>query len=636
MRECYIGPGLGNSESGDTMHTKGFWQELKRRHVYRVAVVYAVVGWLLIQIATQVFPIFHMPDWTAQLVVLLILVGFPIALVLAWAFDVTPAGIQRTDDEGQPVLRRARHGTLSIALLGILVAALAGFGYWWWLRPGPSAQATAAAPIASTSAPTSAITQKEPEPIAAGRTVSPQSIAVLPFENESGDKNEQFFSDGLSEDLITALSQFKGLKVINSDSSFRFRNSSQSVSAIASQLGVAHLLEGGVQRLGDEVRIRAELVNAVDGSTLWSQHYDRPYKDLFKLQDDITHAVADALKARLLDDHPEQNDRPPSGNLQAYTAYLKSRAQPSTAAGIRRAIALDRQATQIDPDYAQGYASTSVYWMYLAAAFISNDADARQAVQHARTAADTALRLDPDLATAHYARAFILLNADLDWQGALAEADKVMALAPNDPDIASIKAQVLMALGRTGEAEKIIRKRIASNPLNPGAYLNLALILRMGRLDEAQAALHKAIQLAPGGSRLYANLTLVELLRHDQTAAEAAAKAEPPGFWHDFAQAAVLQTGSDRGAADVALKNMTQNYADTDAYQIAELYALRKNPDGMFRWLDRAWTNRDPGIQHLLTDPLILRYRDDPRFAAYCRTVGLPVPAGTDQPATSR
>ena len=617
------------------MRGRGFWQELKRRHVYRVAVAYAVVGWLLIQVATQVFPIFHMPDWTAQLVVLLILVGFPIALVLAWAFDVTPAGIQRTEDEGQPVLRRARHGTLSIAVLGILVAVLAGLGYWWWLRPGPSAQAVTAALAPSTSAPASTTARKIPEPVAASSMVSSRSIAVLPFENESGDKNEQFFSDGLSEDLITALSQFKGLKVINSDSSFRFRNSSQSVSAIASQLGVAHLLEGGVQRLGDEVRIRAELVNAGDGSTLWSQHYDRPYKDLFKLQDDITHAVADALKAKLLG-HAAESDRPPSGNLDAYADYLKGKAQPHTPAGDRQAIALFTKSTQIDPDYAQSYAVMAIAWMYQAAVYSSNDAEDQQAIQHARTAADIALRLDPDLATAHFARAFILLNADQDWQGALAEAGKVVALAANKVNGMDIEAQVLQALGRADEAENLIRKVIALNPLNAGAYESLALVLRVRRLDEAQAALQKAIELSPGSSRLHANLTLVELLRGDHAAAVAAANAEPPGFWHDFAQAAVLQTDPGLGSADDALKSMQKQYADTGAYQIAELFALRKDPAGMFRWLDRAWTNHDAGIQHLLTDPLILRYRDDPRFAAYCRKVGLPVPTGTDQPATSK
>ena len=617
------------------MRGRGFWQELKRRHVYRVAVAYAVVGWLLIQVATQVFPIFHMPDWTAQLVVLLILVGFPIALVLAWAFDVTPAGIERTEDEGQPVLRRARHGTLSIAVLGILVAVLAGLGYWWWLRPGPSAQAVTAALAPSTSAPASTTARKIPEPVAASSMVSSRSIAVLPFENESGDKNEQFFSDGLSEDLITALSQFKGLKVINSDSSFRFRNSSQGVSAIASQLGVAHLLEGGVQRLGDQVRIRAELVNAGDGSTLWSQHYDRPYKDLFKLQDDITHAVADALKAKLLG-HAAESDRPPTGNLDAYADYLKGNAQPHTPAGDRQAIALFTKATQIDPEYAQSYAVMAIAWMYQAAVYSSNDAEDRQAIQHARTAADIALRLDPDLATAHFARAFILLNADQDWQGALAEAGKVVALAANKVNGMDIEAQVLQALGRADEAENLIRKVIALNPLNAGAYESLALVLRVRRLDEAQAALQKAIELSPGSSRLHANLTLVELLRGDHAAAVAAANAEPPGFWQDFAQAAVLQTDPGLGSADDALKSVQKQYADTGAYQIAELFALRKDPAGMFRWLDRAWTNHDAGIQHLLTDPLILRYRDDPRFAAYCRKVGLPVPAGTREPVTGK
>lgn len=618
------------------MAHRGFWRELKRRHVYRVAAAYVVVGWLLIQIATQVFPIFHMPDWTAQLVVLLILVGFPIALVLAWAFDVTPAGVQRTDDEGQPVLRRARHGTLSIALLGILVAILAGFGYWWWRRPGPSTQATAAASAPSTSVQTSATVQIKSGSTSTSRTVSSKSIAVLPFENESGDKGERFFSDGLAEDLITALSQFKGLKVINSNSSFRFRGSHDSVATIANRLGVAHLLEGGVQRLGDEVRIRAELVDADDGSTLWSQHYDRPYKDLFKLQDDITHAVADVLKARLLD-RVVQSDRPPSGNLDAYDAFLKGNAQPNTAAGIHQAIAFYTKATQIDPAYARSFAALSTSWAYLAVVFATNGGEARQAIEHARAAADTALRLDSDLIAGHYSRAFILLNADLDWDGAQEEASKMAALAPNALGSINMQAQVLEAMGQAGHAETLNRMASALDPLNAGLYESLALDLRaQGRLDEAQAALHKAIDLAPGSGRLHANLALVELLRGDRAAAEAAAKAEPPGFWHDFAQAAVLLAAPDRGAADAALKSMKQKYTDTGAYQIAELYALRKDPDGMFSWLDKAWTNRDAGIQHLLTDPLILRYRDDPHFAAYCRTVGLPVPAWADQPATSK
>ncbi len=591
------------------------WTKLKQRKLVQWAVAYVAFAFAFLQGVDIVAQQFAWPESVRRGITLALVLGFFVTLLLAWYHG--EQGRQRVS--GTELL---------------LITLLLGFGgaFLWRVagKPPASGQVQVAASQSSVARTVAASSAK---PVSGTESIPRKSVAVLPFANESGDNKEQFFSDGLSEDLITALSQFTGLKVINSDSSFKFRDGHDSVSTIASKLGVARLLQGGVRRLGDEVRIRAELVNAADASTLWSQHYDRPYKDLFKLQDDITRSVADALKARLLDDHPVQNDRPPSGNLQAYTAYLKSRAQPATAAGIRRSIVLLKEATQIDPKYAQSYALMSTYWMFLAAAFTSNDADTRQATEHARAAADTALRLDPNLAGAHYARAFILLNADLDWQGALAEADKVVSLAPNDPSIASIKSQVLTALGRTGEAENIIRKRIASNPLNAGAYLNLALILRMSRLDAAQAALHKAIELAPGNARLHANLALVELLRGDQVAAAAAAKAEPPGFWHVFAEAAVLQTGTDRAAADATLKDINQKFAGTDAYQVAELYALRKDPDGMFHWLDRSWTNRDPGIQHLLVDPLILRYKDDPRFAAYCRKTGLPVPAVNGAPS---
>ncbi len=586
------------------------WAKLKQRKLVQWAVAYVAFAFALLQGVDIVAQQFAWPESVRRGITLALALGFFVTLLLAWYHG--EQGRQRVS--GTELL---------------LLALVLGFGgAFLWRVAGQSPASGQAQVAASQSSAAHTVAASSAGAVSGTESIPEKSVAVLPFANESGDKKEQFFSDGLSEDLITALSQFTGLKVINSDSSFKFRDSHDSVSTIASKLGVARLLQGGVRRLGDEVRIRAELVNAADGSTLWSQHYDRPYKALFKLQDDITRSVAEALKTKLLDNnHPAQNDRPPSGNLQAYTAYLKSRAQPATAAGIRQSIGLLKEATHIDPEYAQSYALTSTYWMFLAAAFTSNDTDTRQAIEHARAAADTALRLDPNLAAAHYARAFILLNADLDWQGALAEADKVVSLAPNNPNIASIKSQVLTALGRTGEAEKIIRERIASNPLNAGAYLNLALILRKHRLDAAQAALHKAIEVAPGNARVHANLTLVELLRGDRTAAAAAAKAEPPGFWHVFAEAAVLQTGSDRAAADAALKDLKQKFADTDAYQLAELYALRKNPDAMFHWLDRSWANRDPGLQHLLVDPLILRYKDDPRFSAYCRKVGLPVPA---------
>ncbi len=325
------------------MASRGFWRELKRRHVYRVAAAYAIVGWLLIQVATQVFPVFHLPDWIDQAVVLLILLGFPIALVLAWAFDATPQGIVRTDAQDNAdvqTVRRSRRAGIAVGLIGVLIAVLAGGAWWQTERAGTERNAPVAstlhvaAPSPTTTKVASASTAVPP---IAAQPIPAKSIAVLPLTNESRDKDQQYFSDGLSENLITALSQFPGLKVISRDSSFRFRNSNDSSATIGARLGVAHLLEGSVQRAGSEVRISIELVNAADGSTLWSHAYDRPYQDLFALQDAITKAVAAALKARLLDagGAVTQSDRPPTAVSVRTTPICRDGSMTSAARSRR-------------------------------------------------------------------------------------------------------------------------------------------------------------------------------------------------------------------------------------------------------------------------------------------------------------
>lgn len=583
------------------------WTRLKQRKLVQWAVAYVAFAFALLQGVDIVAQQFGWPDSVQRSITLALVLGFFLVLLLAWYHG-----------------EQGRQKVSGTELL--LIALVLGFGgaFMWWVSgsAGRTVHALAGKAVPAR-ARTSAAQARVP--VASTAPVPLKSVAVLPFVNEGGDKTEQFFSDGLSEDLITALSQFPGLKVINSDSSFKFRNSGDSVSAIARKLGVAHLLHGGVRRLGDEVRIRAELVNAADGSTLWSQHYDRPYKDLFKLQDDITRSVAEALKARLLD-HAAQSDRPPSGSLDAYTAYLKGRAQPFTEAGLRRAIALFQQATRMDPEYASAYANESFAWGTLANIFLGG-AESHAAIGHAREAVAAALRLAPDLPDARLAQVSLLLSADLDWQRALVQARRLVQLAPGTASNLTVLAQALMALGHPREAEHVARQAIAIDPLTAFRYDTLAWTLRVqGRLEEAAAAMHKAIELGPGDGLFHANLTLVRILQGDAAAALTAAKAEPPGVWHDFAMAAALQLGPDRKAATAALQRVIDRHADSSAYQIAQIYAIRRQPDRMFEWLDRAWANRDPGLFMLLTDPLILRYRDDPRFAAYCRKVGLPPP----------
>jgi TolB-like protein/Flp pilus assembly protein TadD len=470
---------------------------------------------------------------------------------------------------------------------------------------------------------------EEGRPGGASLPVPTKSIAVLPLTNEGGAKDEQYFSDGLSEDLITALSQFAGLKVIGRNSSFQFRDSKDDSKTIGAKLGVAHLLEGSVRRAADAVRISAELINAADGTTLWSQHYDRPYKDLFKLQDDITTAVANALKTKLLNpsEAAAQSDRPPSGNLQAYNAFLKGNFhfQHSTKDGLRQAIDSYQTAVSLDPKYAQAYAAMGSAQTFYGDYF--SGAEAQQNFAMARASINNALTLNPDLAGAHVAHALLLAFADLDFVGAKTEFERAVELAPNNLDAVASLAQMRAAFGHPEAAIEPIRKTLENDPRNAGWYGLLANdLMAVGRLDEAEQATRQQIDLGGTEENLKSRLCTIEVLRGNGAAALEKAQQLPAGRSRDFALARARQIGNDSAAASAALKTLIDNYANTNAYLIAGVYALRRDPDSMFAWLDRAWANREDNVVIVYYDPFVLRYKGDPRFAAFCKKIGLPTP----------
>ena len=460
--------------------------------------------------------------------------------------------------------------------------------------------------------------------------VQGESIAVLPLTNEGGNASEQYFADGISEDLITALGQFAGLKVIGRSSAFQFRDSKEDSHSIGAKLGVAHLLEGSVRRAGDTVRISAELIDTRDGSMQWSERYDRPYKDLFALQDEITHAVVAALRVKLLpSEHAaEQSERPPSGSLEAYNAWLQGNFyhRHLSEAGFRKAIEYFTQATQIDPRYARAWSSLAVAWINLGnflPATPAQDAHAK-----AREAAGRALTIAPDSADAHRARGAVLLYTEFDWRGAETEFRRALALAPNDGTTKCTYGIILSILGEPEKAVGLTQQALATDPLRPDWYEDLAgYLFALNRLDEAERAIRRVIELQPAGEGDYALLTMIEIKRGDAQAALAAAQQEHPGPIRDFALVAARQIGNDRAAADTALSTLIAKYANDGAYGIADLYALRNDAKSTFEWLDRAWNNRDSDIARLLSDPFILRYQDDPRFDAFCKKVGLPTPA---------
>ncbi|MGH8230969.1 MAG: tetratricopeptide repeat protein [Steroidobacteraceae bacterium] len=511
----------------------------------------------------------------------------------------------------------------------VLAALVLSAGAYLWLtRPGhPKSVAPVAAAATSAAAPT-----------AAASAPSPSSIAVLPLVNESGDASQQYFSDGLSEDLITALSQLSGLRVIGRTSSFQFRDSKDDSRAIGNKLGVAHLLEGSVRREGNAVRVSAELINAADGTTQWSERYDRQYRDLFALQDDITRAVAAALKTRLLTSAgTNAGDRPPSGNLDAYNAVLQGQFffERDSQAATEKAIEQFTTATRLDPHYALAWSLLAQAWTGLSEEFLDGDA-AKQAYAKARAAADTALAIAPDLADAHISRGYILMNVDLDPRGAEVEFRRALELDPKNGEALYMLGNLMATLGHLDQALAYTQQALATDPLRARWHnWNSLYLLAVRRLDESKQEEEKAIELQPSAAAYHENLVMIELELGDSKAALAAAQAEPSEVWRNIGMTLALQAGGDRAAADASLHKLIDTEADIAAYQIAEVYALRNDADKTFEWLDRAWNNRDPGVNYLLYDPYFVRYRTDPRMAAYCTKVGLPTPAQAAAAASS-
>lgn len=589
-----------------------FIRELKRRNVPRAALLYVGAVWALAQGISELAPAFGAPESATRWFMIAACIGFPFWLFVSWRYELTSQGFKleaEVDDDGHDARKvKRRTDMLIIGVLTIAVVLLLTDRLLDRNDPVPAQLAAVAA--------------------------TDNSIAVLPFLNLSNDKDQQYFSDGLSEGFIIALSRIKGLRVINRKSSFEFRDSKEDSRVIAGQLGVANLLEGSVQRVGDTVRIRASLTKAADGSTLWVESYDRPYKDLFALQDQITLKVATALKAQLQPPppaHSQEGDRPPNENLDAYNAYL----QALTGMPEERIKQYDR-AIQLAPDYGIAYSGKAAMLIELVSNGLSG-VDAEAAYAEADAALQQAMRLAPNQATTHIARGQLLMLRDFDWRGGESEFKRALELAPENGEALFQLGVARASQGDLGQAVALTKKALKIDPLNMVWEQWLAVyLMTQGSLDEAQQAIGKAIKLKPDWRYNHYLLTVSEVLRKNPTSAQNAAKAEPAGPWQDFALALAAQIGPDRAAADAILKDSIDKYASGWAFQIAQLYAVRGEPDKMFEWLQRAEHAHDTGMQTLLYDALLLRYRSDPRYAALAKQVGLPSPraANPAPPAT--
>jgi TolB-like protein/Tfp pilus assembly protein PilF len=533
--------------------------------------------------------------------------GFPIALLMAWALELTPEGVKL--DVG------TSGGKGMLAIVVVLMAVVLG----WFFRGHVS--------------PTQHVAQAEAGAAASAQPETDErSIAVLPLVNASNDPEQQFFSDGISENLIDALSKYDELKVIGSSSSFQFRDGKDDSKAIGAKLGVAYLISGSVQRVGDFVRVGVELVSTRDGSTVWTHRFDHPYKDLFAMQDEIALAVAGALQINLMNTLPAavESGRPASGNLEAYNAFLRGAA--SIYGDPLKAIEQFNKAIQLDPDYAQA-------WQWLGYEHINqalnmrDEADRRAACARARKEIETAIRIAPNYSLAYAGLGQHLTFCDFDRNGAMTAFRKFLSLSSSTSPGHGAYSRLLGSLGKINEAIEEVRKMVVGAPLSPPAHSQLAeLLASRGELDEAEASAKKAIEVRPDNANWPISiLSKLAILRGDAAAALAEAKRMSPGS-RDSYVALALQIGNDRAAADDALQHLldSQGNARDDAYNIARIYALRGDASRMFEWLDRTWERHDASWLAVLSDPILLRFRDDPRFIAFCKKSGLPPPGESE------
>ncbi|HEX7128472.1 MAG TPA: tetratricopeptide repeat protein, partial [Rhodanobacteraceae bacterium] len=458
-----------------------------------------------------------------------------------------------------------------------------------------------------------------------------KSIAVLPLLNESGDASQDYFSDGLSEELISALGQVHALKVIGRNSSFQFRGRAQDDTAgIGAKLGVATLLEGTVRKQGNEVRIVASLIKASDGSQLWSQTYERQLKDVFAVQSDIATSVATALKANVFGAAVQATDKPPSGNLAAYDAMLRGRyyADRRTRADYLKAVGYYEKAIKLDPDYVLAYARLAIAEQWF------NDWEAtteerKIASAQARRNARKAVQLAPDSALSLGALGINQAWSDFDYPAAEATLKKAVALDPSNAETLYQLADVTASMGRTQEAIAMMRKALTLEPLNASFHFYTGtFLLALGKYAEAQRETEHAIELQPGADGFSSQLAFALMGQGQMDRAITAANADPDEADRLQALAVIWYARGDKPKAQQALDEMIRDVGKVAPGLIAEVYAYKGDLDQAFTWLDRAVQARDPTAVTIYEAPMDLTaLHEDPRFAAFCRKIGLPTPA---------
>jgi TolB-like protein/Tfp pilus assembly protein PilF len=573
------------------------FDELKRRNVFRMAGLYFVAAWLILQVADLLLDAFEVPSWAMRLLVVSLALGLPLALVFSWIFEWTPDGVKRDEQASSGAIKSAARQRMNMAIAVLIVLAIGVFGVG---RLVPETTVTG------------------PEENVAPEVVPERTIAVLPFVNMSDDPDNEYFSDGLSEELLNVLATIPELRVIARTSSFAFKGKDADIRSIGEQLNVANVLEGSVRKAGNQVRITAQLIATGSGYHLWSQSYDRTLDDVFAIQGEIAGEVADALRVSILGTPPQVRQTDP----EAFAAYLHGLYfyQQRSREGYEKAVEYVLQCLSIDPDYAP--ALTLLSATYANQALIGYQPFA---VTHekALVVIGHALRVDPDFALANSARAWLAATYENDFAAAALFYRRALELSPGNAIILGNAAVLLRTLGRLEEAIAMTESSLALNPVSSTTYTNLSdQLFRVGRHTDAIEAARKAIELTAGNNSAIGNLAFGYLLVEQPEAAIRAIEQSTSEFLTSAIRTMAYHSMGEEEQAQEQLNHFIEQYSDTQAFYIGVIYAWRNEIDLAFDWLHKAFDERQQ-MRGINTDPFLSILHDDPRWEALLARIGM-------------
>src|SRR6266702_2416682 len=578
------------------MKIDNFFSELKRRNAYKVAVAYAIVGWLLVQIATQVFPFLEIPNWVVRLVIALVAIGFPIALVIAWAFEITPQGIERTEvaDTIQAAVGQKKHAWIYVAIVG----AVLSIGLFFLGRYGFRNASSSSSEL------------------------PPKSIAVLPFDNLSRDPDNAFFAEGVQDEILTRLAKVADLKVIARTSTQRFKSAPENLPDIAKQLGALNILEGSVQKVNDQVRVNVQLINALTNAHLWAEIYDRKLTDIFAVESDIAKTIADTLQAKLTGNERSAMSHAPTEDPVAHELYLKGHHFWGLCGdNLPRAIEFYNQAIARDPNYALAYAGLGETYILLPYYTGANPKEVRP---KARAATLKALELNPSLAEAHNAMGKILNTDEIDLQKSIREYQRAIELSPNYAGAHHwLGNGPLAGLGRFDEAIAEGRRSTDLDPLSAINLVDLGLTyIYAHRFKEAEAELKKALEIDP--TFAYAHWMYGVLLQvsgdlegaRTQYATARTRENDPQPIAMRAQLGAIMGQREEAVQALTALEELAKHQY-VEAYYRALLYISLDQKDQALAALEQSYAERDgDDIGVIEVDPLLDSLHGNPRFEA--------------------